>query len=133
MSHNTLTVRQKICNDIHGNYKRQAVQLFARLWSWRVVRDSWLGSHGDLHANMRILAFQTNDGEEAKTVSALRHMGAHSTLFYWALCRNAPLLHSSLTLARVPNDAGWLCVLCPCTSFAHAIVLVAEYSCTMKQ
>ena len=29
--------------------------LFAHLWSWRVVRDIWLGSHQDLHANTRIL------------------------------------------------------------------------------
>ena len=28
---------------------------FALLWSWKVVCDIWLGSHGDLHANTRIL------------------------------------------------------------------------------
>ena len=28
---------------------------FLPQWSWRVVRDIWLGSHQDLHANTRIL------------------------------------------------------------------------------
>ena len=38
----TLTVRQKTYTDIHGYYRAS----FAFPWSWRVVRDIWLGSHG---------------------------------------------------------------------------------------
>ena len=29
-------------------------RLFSHLWYWRVVRDIWLGSHQDLHANKHI-------------------------------------------------------------------------------
>ena len=43
----TLTVRQKTCNDIHEYYRAQVECLFAHPWSWRVVRDIWLGSHED--------------------------------------------------------------------------------------
>ena len=50
-----LTVRQKTYNDVHGYYRARVEHLFAHLWSWRVVRDIWLGSHQDLHANTRIL------------------------------------------------------------------------------
>ena len=51
----TLTMRQKTYNDVHGYYRARVEHLFAHLWSWRVVRDIWLGSHQDLHANTRIL------------------------------------------------------------------------------
>ena len=39
----TLTVRQKTYNDIHGYYRAWVEHQFAGLWSWRVVRDIWLG------------------------------------------------------------------------------------------
>ena len=41
----TLTVQQKTDNDIHGYHRARVVHLFARLWSWRVLRDILLGSH----------------------------------------------------------------------------------------
>ena len=51
----TLTVLQKTDNDIHGHYPARVEHLFARLWSWKIVHDIWLGSHEDLHANTHIL------------------------------------------------------------------------------
>ena len=42
-----LTVRQKTYNDIHGYYRARVERLFAGLWTWRVVRDVWLGSYED--------------------------------------------------------------------------------------
>ena len=35
----TLTVRQKMYDNIHGHYRARVEHLFARLWSGRVVRD----------------------------------------------------------------------------------------------
>ena len=35
----TLTVWQKTYDDIHGYYRARVEHLFARLWSWMVVRD----------------------------------------------------------------------------------------------
>ena len=51
----TLTMRHKTYNDVHGYYRARVEHLFAHLWSCRVVRDIWPGSHQDLHANTRIL------------------------------------------------------------------------------
>ena len=48
-------MRQKTYNDIHGYYRVRVEHFFAPLWSWKVMRDIWQGSHKDLHANTRIL------------------------------------------------------------------------------
>ena len=43
----SLIVQQKTYNGIHGYYRAWVEHSFACLWSWRVVRDIWLGSHED--------------------------------------------------------------------------------------
>ena len=62
-----LTVRQKSCNDIHRYYGAWVEYWFAGLWSWRVVRDIWLGSYEDLSvfarcARLRLQELSCNGG-----------------------------------------------------------------------
>ena len=70
----TLTMRQKTYNDVHGYYRARVEHLFAHLWSWRVVRDIWLGSHQNLHANTRILCtFHSSCCEGGKGINLMAH------------------------------------------------------------
>ena len=47
IGHKTLSVWQKTHNDIHGYCRARVEYLFACLWSWRVVRNIWLGFRED--------------------------------------------------------------------------------------
>ena len=50
-----LTKREREYNNVHGYYRACVEHLFARLWHWKVVRDIWMGSACDLHANTHML------------------------------------------------------------------------------
>ena len=50
-----LTQRQQEYNDVHGNYRARSEHIFARLWTFKIVRDIWTGSSTDLHRSVRIL------------------------------------------------------------------------------
>ena len=51
----TLTERQQECNGVHGFYRARIEHLFARMWHWGIVRNTWRGSSTQLHEYVRAL------------------------------------------------------------------------------
>ena len=50
-----LSNQQDEYDKVHGFYRARSEHIFTRPWSYKVLRDIWMGSAQDLHSSMHIL------------------------------------------------------------------------------
>ena len=99
-----LTELQKMYNDVHGFYRARVEHLFARLWSWKIVRNTWTGSSAELHATTRVLLHLTQ--------FITRRQTRYQPYGPWPHVPESVWEDEQATAEGEENDDGVCCQLC---------------------